>query len=249
MTFLINSPDRNSTSAAIALTSFDDAELSALPYQSQDSDAGLRQGPSDIYRAWGKRLFDVALGSMMLLAAAPVILLLLLIVSLDGGRPIFAHRRVGQGGRPFGCLKIRSMHMNAEEQLAAILASDPVAAAEWAADSKLSNDPRVTRIGAFLRKSSLDELPQLVNVLRGEMSLVGPRPITADELPRYGEATAGYLAMKPGLTGPWQVDGRNYISYDARVALDVEYARVFGFCRDFDIVLRTSLSVLKLTGK
>ena len=201
------------------------------------------------YRAWGKRLFDIAVAALMLLVAAPFLLILMVVVALDGGKPVFAHTRVGRGGRLFKCLKIRSMRHGAEAQLAEILASDPDAAAEWAADAKLTNDPRVTRVGAFLRKSSLDELPQLVNVLRGEMSLVGPRPVTKDELDRYGVASASYLALKPGLTGPWQVDGRNEISYDDRVALDVGYAQNYGFGRDVGIVAKTGLSVLKLTGK
>ena len=201
------------------------------------------------YRAWGKRLCDVVVAGLMLLVAAPFLLILMAVVALDGGKPVFAHTRVGRGGQLFKCLKIRSMRHGAEAQLAEILASDPEAAAEWAADAKLTNDPRVTRIGAFLRKSSLDELPQLVNVLRGEMSLVGPRPVTKDELDRYGAASASYLALKPGLTGPWQVDGRNEISYDDRVALDVGYARDHGFLRDFGIIAKTGLSVLKLTGK
>ena len=201
------------------------------------------------YQAWGKRVFDVSVASLMLLALAPALLVLMGIVALDGGKPIFAHKRVGRLGKPFGCLKIRSMRHGAEQQLAAILAADPAAAAEWAADHKLTNDPRVTRAGAFLRKSSLDELPQLVNVLRGEMSIVGPRPVTADELNRYGEGSASYLALKPGLTGPWQVDGRNEISYEERVALDVAYARGQSFRRDLVIVAKTGLSVLRLTGK
>lgn len=185
----------------------------------------------------------------MLLAAAPVMLGLICVVALDGGKPIFAHTRIGRGGQPFKCLKIRSMRVDAEEHLKKILASDPAAAAEWRIEAKLTNDPRVTRIGAFLRKSSLDELPQLVNVLKGEMSLVGPRPVIIEELPRYGGDVVSYLAIKPGLTGPWQVDGRNDTSYDNRVALDVAYAASYDFRRDLGIVLRTGFSVLKLTGK
>ena len=201
------------------------------------------------YQVWGKQVFDITVASLMLLALAPVLIVLIAIVALDGGKPIFAHKRVGQFGRAFGCLKIRSMRHGAEQQLADILASDPVSAAEWAADHKLTNDPRVTRIGAFLRRSSLDELPQLINVIRGEMSIVGPRPVTSEELVRYGEASASYLSLKPGLTGPWQVDGRNEISYEERVALDVAYVSGRGFRRDISIVAKTGFSVLRLTGK
>lgn len=129
------------------------------------------------YDRWGKRAFDIVVASMMLVALAPLVLLLMLVVGLEGGQPIFGHTRVGQYGRHFKCLKIRSMRRDAEERLRR--SSRTIhAAAEWAANAKLENDPRITRIGAFLRRTSLDELPQLINVLRGDMSLVGPRPVT-----------------------------------------------------------------------
>lgn len=228
----------------------DEPSLSSSLSQSWDaSSASQGRKSTRFYPDRGKRLFDIVLATLMLAAAAPLLLFLTLAVWIDGGRPIFAHTRIGQNGRPFKCLKIRSMRHDAQAQLTAILAADPVAAAEWSADAKLTRDPRVTRIGAFLRKSSLDELPQLFNVLRGDMSLVGPRPVTAEEIERYGTAAASYMAMKPGLTGPWQVDGRNDISYDGRVQLDVDYARTYGFRRDLAIVFKTGLSVLKLTGK
>lgn len=251
MAFLVDGSAEKHPSAALAISSFDDPAAHALNRKPsrEVTGTGFSQGEASFYRERGKRVFDLTLGALMLLAAAPILLGLMLLVSLDGGKPVFAHIRVGQGGRMFKCLKIRSMRQDAEAQLAAILASDPVAAAEWAADHKLSNDPRVTRIGAFLRRSSLDELPQLWNVLRGDMSLVGPRPVTEAEIDRYGAAAADYLTLKPGLTGPWQVDGRNDISYDDRVALDVAYARNHDLRRDFNIVLRTGLSVLKLTGR
>ena len=201
------------------------------------------------YRTRGKRVFDVVGASMLLLAFAPLMLVLAALVSIGGGQPLFAHPRVRRHGRTFGCLKFRSMRIGAPEMLAEILAADPVAAAEWQADRKLSNDPRVTRIGAFLRRSSLDELPQLICVLRGEMSLVGPRPITEDELFRYGPARSAYLSMRPGLTGLWQVMGRNEVSYSNRVAMDVLYARKVTFGRDIRIVLLTGLSMLRLTGR
>lgn len=212
------------------------------------ANAGYR-ARGGFYRERGKRAFDFSLGALMLLAAAPLLGFLLALVALDGGRPIFGHVRMGQGGRRFRCLKIRTMRHDAEERLGAILAADPAAAAEWAEGAKLTNDPRVTRIGSFLRRSSLDELPQLVNVLKGEMSLVGPRPVIAEEIPRYGADAASYFAMRPGLTGPWQVDGRNDISYVGRVALDVEYARDCSFARDIGIVFRTGISVLKFSGR
>lgn len=162
--------------------------------------AGADRWVSDnqgFYRARGKRVFDILVASAMLIAFAPLMLLLTALASIGGGKPFFAHPRVRQHGDVFGCLKFRSMRIGAPEMLAEILAADPVAAAEWEADRKLTNDPRVTRIGAFLRKSSLDELPQLICVLRGEMSLVGPRPVTEDELFRYGPARSAYATDLP----------------------------------------------------
>lgn len=201
------------------------------------------------YQVLGKRVFDIVVSLAGLIAFAPLIAILAVVVGIDGGKPFFGHLRVGKDGRPFRCLKLRSMHLGAEQRLAAILASDPVAAAEWAADHKLTNDPRVTRIGAFLRKSSLDELPQLVCVLLGQMSLVGPRPVPRDELAKYGPAVSSYIAVKPGLTGPWQVGGRNEISYEERVSMDVGYAGSVSFGQDLTIVAKTALSVLRLTGR
>lgn len=201
------------------------------------------------YELFGKRAFDLIVASLLLVLLGPLLLLLIGMAAIGGGRPVFAHSRVGLGGRHFNCLKIRTMHHDAAQQLAEILATDPEAAAEWATDHKLTNDPRVTRLGAFLRKSSLDELPQLVNVLRGDMSVVGPRPITDEELVRYGDAKKSYLAIRPGLTGPWQVEGRNDISYDERVALDAGYAATCSLWGDTVIVARTALTVMRLTGK
>lgn len=206
-------------------------------------------GSSSFYQNRGKRIFDVAVSSILLVLVAPLLLVLFGLVALDGGKPVFAHRRVGQRGRAFPCLKVRSMRHGAEDELKQILATDPEAAKEWAEGHKLTNDPRVTTLGKFLRKSSLDELPQLLNVLRGEMSIVGPRPITFDELGKYGAAASAYLALKPGLTGPWQVEGRNDLTYDERVALDASYGTSMGLLRDATIILKTGLSVLKLTGR
>lgn len=203
---------------------------------------------SKAYRSTYKRIFDIVVSLMMLIAFAPLLLVLVAIVAIGGGQPIFAHARIGQHGRSFKCLKIRSMHRDAEARLTDILARDPAAAAEWARDHKLSNDPRVTPIGTFLRKSSLDELPQLVNVLRGDMSLVGPRPITAPELERYGVVRNDYVKVRPGLTGPWQVGGRNAIDYDERVALDSHYAKSHSLIGDIRIILKTGTVVFYLTG-
>ena len=172
------------------------------------------------------RVMDIAIALFALLFLLPLMAVIAIaIVAQDGGPVLFAHRRIGRHGRPFYCLKFRSMAMGAEARLATLLASDPLARAEWARDHKLRRDPRVTRLGAFLRRSSLDELPQLYNVLRGEMSVVGPRPIVEAEICRYGRRFRHYCAVKPGITGLWQVSGRTDVDYRARVAMDCLYVK------------------------
>lgn len=166
----------------------------------------------------------------------------------DGGPVVFAHERVGRDRRPFRCLKFRSMAKDAEVRLAELLAHDPAAREEWAKDHKLRNDPRVTRLGAILRKSSLDELPQLINVIRGEMSLVGPRPIVNAEVAKYGRRIRHYYAVKPGITGLWQVSGRNDVSYRRRVAMDCVYARRRSAVLDAWLIARTIPAVLVRRG-
>lgn len=193
--------------------------------------------------------FDKGFALAALVFFLPFIVLVVTLLVLTDGWPIlFAHERVGRHGRPFKCLKFRTMANNANERLAALLASDPVARAEWEANQKLENDPRVTCIGALLRKSSLDELPQFWNVLRGDMALVGPRPIVANEAHHYGEHYAEYLSVKPGVTGLWQVSGRSDTTYSERVALDVDYIRNRPFKRDLGILLRTVGVVLSRSG-
>lgn len=172
------------------------------------------------------RSLDVALAVTALVFVLPLMGVVALAVFLqDGGPVLFSHRRIGRGGKPFYCWKFRSMAVDAEARLKDLLASDPAAQEEWARDHKLRNDPRVTRLGAFLRRSSLDELPQLFNVLQGTMSLVGPRPIVDAEISRYGHRFGHYCSVKPGITGLWQISGRNDVSYRTRVALDCLYAK------------------------
>ncbi|MFD1795202.1 sugar transferase [Paracoccus aurantiacus] len=210
-----------------------------------------RQQPDDgLYRNGGKRLLDIAASAFALVILTPLLVVVASIIYLyDRGKPIFVHKRVGQDGNSFGCLKLRSMEMNAEERLNDLLAASPEARAEWEESQKLDNDPRITRVGNFLRKTSLDELPQLLNVLRGEMSLVGPRPIVQDELARYGEHATSYLSLRPGLTGPWQTTGRNDVSYDERVQMDVAYAREITLMEDLRIMVMTVVTMLRRTGK
>jgi len=195
------------------------------------------------------RLFDIMIAAALLIFLAPLLLLVAALVYIvDPGPIFFAHRRLGQDGRSFPCLKFRSMVVDAEQRLNRLLVTSAEAREEWARDFKLKHDPRITRIGHFLRKSSIDELPQLINVLRGEMSLVGPRPIVEKEIARYGRYYAHYSAVKPGLTGLWQVSGRNSVSYRRRVALDVSYARNKSLGLDLRILVMTVPAVLLAKG-
>lgn len=195
------------------------------------------------------RLLDIIIALSLLIFIAPLMLAIsLMIRAQDGGPALFRQSRIGEGGRSFKCLKFRTMVIDAEVRLNALLARDPEARKEWEADHKLRKDPRITALGAFLRKSSLDELPQLFNVLKGEMSLVGPRPIVAAEVTRYGRWFAYYCAVKPGVTGLWQVNGRNDVSYRRRVALDVLYAKTIGVRRYVQIMAATVPAVLMRSG-
>jgi lipopolysaccharide/colanic/teichoic acid biosynthesis glycosyltransferase len=197
-----------------------------------------------------KRGLDIVGALAGLLITAPVLLLLALAVRRDGGPVLYGHRRIGANDRPFKCLKFRTMVVNADRMLADHLAASPLAAAEWAHHRKLTNDPRVTRIGAILRKTSLDELPQLINVLRGEMSLVGPRPVVSDELREHYGPTGRfvYSAMRPGITGLWQISGRSDTSYRERVTLDIAYGRNWSLLLDIKILVRTLPAVLTRRG-
>lgn len=211
--------------------------------------ASLRRMARRAYGIWGKRAVDLLVAIPLAIMLLPLMVVLLLLVAVDGHGPLFVQDRIGRRGRRFACLKIRSMVPDADARLAELLRSDAEAAAEWAKDQKLENDPRITRIGRFLRKTSLDELPQLWNIIRGEMSLVGPRPVVPDELERYGPHARHYLAVTPGLTGPWQVSGRNDVTYDERVQMDVGYARRHSLFGDLRLVFLTGLAVMRQTGK
>ncbi|TKI05768.1 undecaprenyl-phosphate galactose phosphotransferase WbaP [Martelella alba] len=195
-----------------------------------------------------KRVFDIFGSALILLFLSPIFLFLLYQVSRDGGSPIYGHERVGLNGRKFHCLKFRSMVLNSQEVLAELLANDPVARAEWDKDFKLKNDPRITKVGQFIRKTSLDELPQLWNVLRGDMSLVGPRPIIEKELERYAGDVDYYLMAKPGMTGLWQVSGRNDVDYDVRVYFDSWYVKNWSLWNDIAILFKTVNVVLRRDG-
>jgi exopolysaccharide production protein ExoY len=192
-----------------------------------------------------KRLVDIVLGATALVLSLPLMLLVAIAIRTTMGGPVlFSQLRIGRNGVPFRCYKFRTMVNNGEEALRKHLATDPQAAIEWRATCKLQRDPRVTPVGNILRKSSLDELPQLLNILRGEMSCVGPRPVVPGELARYGDNAGAYLRSRPGLTGLWQTCGRSRLSYNDRVALDVHYVSNWSLWLDFLIIIKTVPAVL-----
>jgi exopolysaccharide production protein ExoY len=195
------------------------------------------------------RAMDIVLSAAGIVVLAPLMLLIALAIMLTDPGPIFfAQRRIGRGGKLFPCFKFRTMVPDAESRLAQVLATDPNAAEEWMRDRKLRRDPRITRVGKFLRQSSFDELPQLFNVFRGDMGIVGPRPIVTAEQVFYGRAFTNYCSVRPGITGLWQISGRNDVSYRRRVALDVVYARNKSLRWDLRIIILTVPAVIFANG-
>ncbi|MBZ9677695.1 sugar transferase [Mesorhizobium sp. ES1-1] len=193
-----------------------------------------------------KRFLDLLVASMALVLVSPLLILIPIVIKLTTGGPVlFVHRRIGFNGAAFDCYKFRTMVPNAAEVLERHLSSDPHAAQEWRTTQKLKCDPRVLFFGKMLRKSSLDELPQLFNIVRGDMSCVGPRPVVADELERYGAASLEYLRARPGLTGLWQISGRNLAEYSHRVSMDTLYIQTWSFARDLTILAKTIPAVLR----
>lgn len=192
-----------------------------------------------------KRALDIFLALLLLVLALPVGLAIALAIRLDSRGPVFyAQYRIGKGRRRFRLWKFRTMVTGADKVLRAWLSKDPSRALEWRLKHKLKHDPRITRVGRFLRRTSLDELPQLWNVLRGDMSLVGPRPVVEEEVPKYGAAFAWYAAVLPGLTGLWQISGRNDLSYARRIELDLAYIRDWTPVLDLKVLLKTATAVL-----
>lgn len=195
-----------------------------------------------------KRVVDIFLSLLFICLLSPVFLVLYYLIRKDGGQAIYAHSRIGQNGKVFKCLKFRSMVINSEKILAELLKNDAEAKKEWEKDFKLKSDPRITPIGKFLRQTSLDELPQLFNVLIGQMSLVGPRPVVEDELTYYQEDVDYYLMAKPGMTGLWQISGRNDVDYETRVYFDSWYVKNWSLWNDIAILFKTVNVVLKRDG-
>lgn len=228
--------DRNPSDEEHAVSVVDDAPRQPSPEVPQAPEYPLKQ------------VLDRLLAVAALVVLSPLMLIIAgLIYASDPGRVFFTQHRIGRDGKPFACKKFRSMVMDGDAVLQRHLRNNPDALREWSETRKLRHDPRVTGIGVVLRKSSLDELPQLINIAKGEMSLVGPRPIVEDEVPYYGDALPYYLAVRPGLTGLWQISGRNDVSYDERVRLDTHYVRNLSLLVDAMIILRTVRVVL--TGR
>lgn len=195
-----------------------------------------------------KRAFDVSASTLILLTILPLGAMICIALLMQGRPFLIRHNRVGRNGQLFPCLKFRTMVVDAEARLNRYLAENPAAQNEWNASRKLKDDPRVTSIGKVLRKSSLDEIPQLLNVIRGEMSLVGPRPIVPAEAIHYGSRIERYHAVRPGMTGVWQVSGRSDVSYERRVELDCKYVAERNFISDIYILFATIPAVLRSKG-
>jgi exopolysaccharide production protein ExoY len=223
--------------------------LISAPNVIENSGSRVSAGMRRKFRTGSKRVLDVGGAFVFLVAFAPVLLGVALLLLLVQGRPIlFKHKRIGRKGETFYCLKFRTMVNDASQALDAYIAANPAARKEWQASQKLKDDPRVTALGHVMRKLSIDELPQFINVVAGQMSLVGPRPIVASEVRFYGPQISYYESVRPGITGPWQVGGRSNTSYTRRVQLDVDYARNWSLGSDVVILLKTLPAVLTSSG-
>lgn len=209
--------------------------------------AGGRAARKGLYQLAGKRVADILFVLLSLPVFVPVTMICALALWIEGGQPFYRQQRLGRGGRSFSIVKLRTMCREADDVLESCLAADPALRAEWDRTQKLKNDPRITRVGGILRKTSLDELPQLWNVLLGQMSVVGPRPMMPAQLPMY-DNPAPYFALRPGITGLWQVSDRNENSFAHRSTVDAAYHADLSFPADLRILLRTVGVVLRRTG-
>ena len=207
-----------------------------------------RPGQPGFYAKFGKRALDVALVLLSAPITVPLVLLFAALLWATGGKPFYFQKRLGKDQNVFEIVKLRSMVLDADRRLEECLETDPKIRAEWDTKQKLENDPRITRLGRFLRATSMDELPQLFNVLRGDMSLVGPRPMMLDQLEKYGNPRS-YFALRPGITGVWQVSGRNETAFAYRNVLDAKYRATLTFVQDVALLWKTVGVVLKRTGK
>ena len=223
--------------------------MSHMDMASQTRFADTKPSRGNTYQRNGKRCFDVALGLALLPIIVPVLLWILFLSRIIGGVTLFGHTRVGRYGQQFTCWKVQTMFENSNSILAQHLANNPCAAEEWRRTQKLTSDPRVTPLGRFLRRTSLDELPQIWNVLRGDMSFVGPRPVTQAEMHRYGNSIHAYQSVRPGITGQWQIYGRMDGCYQKRVQMDEKYCRTISIFSDLNLIVLTGMLLFKITGK
>ncbi len=207
------------------------------------------KAPEGAYHLFGKRVLDLSLVLLGLPVLIPVAAALVLGLLMSGSKPFFAHNRVGLDGRTFRCWKFRTMVPDAEAQLQKVLENDPVAANEWQIRQKISNDPRVTRLGRILRATGLDELPQIWNVVRGDMSLVGPRPVTATEVSLMGPLGHAYQNVRPGITGHWQVHGRGLVTTQERIHMEIDYMRTLSIARDLKLIFLTFGAIIARPGE
>ena len=233
----------------ILVTSPKYAATPQIPILSEEPAVGVEWHSIQSHPVGGaiKRAMDLVIAISTLMLLAPMLVLIALLIKLTmTGQVLYSQPRVGYRGRIFTCYKFRTMVADADERLQQFLSENPIAAYEWAENRKLMNDPRVTQLGHLLRRSSIDELPQLINVIIGDMSCVGPRPVVAAEIPRYGTYAREYFTSRPGLTGLWQVSGRSSTSYARRIALDRYYARRWSMHLDLAILVRTIPAVLKV---
>lgn len=200
---------------------------------------------TDLYATWGKRIFDIVFASIVLTVFSPIYLAITLLIFISShGSVLYIHPRVGLNGSKFNCIKFRTMISGADQALEDYLNACPISRAEYEESFKLKHDPRITKIGKFLRTTSLDELPQFWNVLMGDMSVVGPRPLVQDELSKYGSAIERVLSVRPGIAGLWQVSGRNDIPYTKRVQIDASYVKRMSFLLDLHLIFKTILVVI-----
>lgn len=227
-------------------------DFSALEYDAASFEAprSRRMVRKSVYTLFGKRLLDLAI---VLCAIIPVSLMVgvaYVLVRMNGGPGFYTQLRVGKDGKLFNCYKLRTMHVDAEERLKTLCTENPEIAAEWHKNQKLKNDPRIIRFGKFMRETSIDELPQVYNVLFGDMSIIGPRPFTPDQNEFYREAGgSAYYQLKPGLTGLWQIKARGSSEFVTRVVYDNAYARTLSLKNDILIVRKTFAVVLARTGE
>lgn len=233
-------------SQQVTMTIPDPVQLLILNYAAEAERKAPPSGIRTFYSRHVKRVLDILFVLCVAPFVLPVVLLLAAIIARDGGSPFYSQLRVGRSGRSFRLWKLRSMVHNADAQLEEYLVHNPLARAEWDLSQKLKNDPRITKSGHFLRKSSLDELPQLWNVLKGDMSIVGPRPMLLEQAQLY--PGADYYHLRPGVTGLWQISDRNDSSFAARATYDAQYAARLSFRFDMRIIFKTAGVVLRGTG-